>query len=141
MPPDATELALRALRHRNRPRSDLERRLDRAGIAPDERELTLDRLTEAGLVSDERYAAERAQALAKRGASDALIRRDLRRDGVEHAAVELAIAQLEPEADRALRVFDRRGGGATALRYLASRGFAAESLEGLGGLELPDAVE
>jgi regulatory protein len=141
VPPDATELALRALRHRNRSRSDVERRLDRAGIAPDERELTLDRLTEAGLLSDDRFAEERAQALAKRGASDALIRRDLRRDGVDHAAVEHAIEHLEPEADRAARVFDRRGGGSTALRYLAGRGFAADSLERLGRLESPDAVE
>jgi regulatory protein len=141
VPPDATELALRALRHRNRSRSDVERRLDRAGIAPDERELTLDRLAEAGLLSDERFAEERAQALAMRGASDALIRRDLRRDGVEHGVVEHAIAQLEPEADRAVGVFERRGAGSTALRYLASRGFAADSLERLGRLDAPDAVE
>jgi regulatory protein len=141
VPPDATDVALRALRHRNRSRSDVERRLDRAGIAPDEREATLDRLTEAGLLSDVRFAEERAHALATRGASDALIRRELRRDGVEHSAVEHAIAQLEPEADRAARVFDRRGGGSTALRYLASRGFAAESLERLPGLDAPDAVE
>ena len=137
MPPDATELALRALRHRNRSRSDVERRLDRAGIAPHERELTLNRLMEAGLLSDDRFAEERAQALAKRGASDALIRRD----GVDHSTVTHAIAQLEPEADRAARVFDRRGGGSTALRYLAARGFAADSLERLGGLDRPDAVE
>lgn len=141
MPADATELALRALRHRNRSRSDVERRLDRAGITPDERELTLDRLTKAGLLSDDRFAEERAQALAKRGRSDALIRRDLRRDGVEHSAVEHAIGRIEPEADRAVRIFDRRGGGSTALRYLASRGFAADSLERLTGLEPPDAVE
>jgi regulatory protein len=138
---DGTELALRALRHRNRSRSDIERRLDRAGVAPDEREATLDRLTEAGLLSDERFAEERAQTLARRGASDAIIRRDLRRDGIDQTALEHAIAQLEPEDERAARVFDRRGGGANALRYLASRGFAAETLERLAGLGAPDALE
>jgi regulatory protein len=136
-PVDATELALRALRHRNRSRSDLERRLDLAGVARGEREAALDRLAETGLLSDERFAEERAAALAGRGASDALIRNDLRRQGVEHAAAERAIAQLEPEDERAERIFERRGGGPKALRYLAGRGFASATLERLS----PDALE
>jgi regulatory protein len=140
-PVDATELALRALRHRNRSRSEVERRLDKAGVAPDEREAALDRLTEAGLLSDDRFAEERADALARRGASDALIRRDLRRQGVDHAAVEHAIAQLASEDERAAGVFERRGGGEKALRYLAGRGFAAETLERLTGTQVPDALE
>jgi regulatory protein len=110
-------------------------RLDRAGVTPDEREATLDRLTEAGLLSDDRFAEERAQTLARRGAGDARIRHDLRRQGVEHATVEHAIAQLEPEDERAERLFAERGGGAKALRFLAGRGFAAESLERLNALE------
>jgi regulatory protein len=130
-PVDATELALRALRHRNRSRHDLDQRLDRAGVTPDERSAALDRLTEAGLLSDDRFAEERARALAGRGASDALIRHDLRRQGVEHAAVEHAIAQLDSEDERAARIFERRGGGPQALRYLAGRGFAADTLEHL----------
>jgi regulatory protein len=140
-PADATELALRALRHRNRSRHDLEQRLDSAGVTPDERSAALDRLTEAGLLSDDRFAEDRARALAERGASDALIRHDLRRQGVEHAAVEHAIAQLESEDERATRVFERRGGGAKALRYLAGRGFAAETLERLTEVDVPDALE
>jgi regulatory protein len=132
---DATELALRALRHRSRSRHDLMERLDRAGVTPDEREATLDRLTEAGLLSDDRFAEERAQSLARRGAGDARIRHDLRRQGVEHATVEHAIAQLKPEDERAERLFAERGGGAKALRYLAGRGFAVESLERLNALE------
>jgi regulatory protein len=134
-PVDATELALRALRHRNRSRSDLEQRLRSAGVEPDEREAALDRLTETGLLSDERFAHERARALARRRASDALIRQDLRRQGVDHSAIEHAIAQLEPEDERALRVFERRGRGTKALRYLAGQGFAAETLERLGSAD------
>jgi regulatory protein len=128
---DATELALRALRHRNRSRHELSQRLQRAGISPDEREATLDRLTEAGLVSDERYAEERARSLAQRGLGDALIRQDLRRQGVEHESVERAMAQLEPEDERATRAFERRGGEARALRYLAGKGFSPETLDRL----------
>jgi len=130
---DAMEVALRALRHRNRSRCELEERLDRAGVATEEREATLDRLTEAGLLSDERFAEERALALVRRGAGDALIRRDLRRYGVDHAAVEQAIAELPPEEERAARLFERRGGGARALRQLAARGFAAETIDRLAG--------
>jgi regulatory protein len=135
VPADATELALRALRHRNRSRQDIEQRLDRAGVTPDEREAALDRLTEAGLLSDDRFAEDRAQTLARRGASDAQIQHDLRRQGVEHATVEHAVAQLEPEDERADRLYIERGGGAKALRFLAGRGFAAETLERLNALE------
>ena len=135
---DAAELALRALRHRDRSRRDLDQRLDQAGVSPDERAAALDRLTEAGLLSDDRFAEDRARSLAGRGASDALIRRELRREGIDHAAVEHAIAQLEPEDARAAWVFERRGGGVKALRYLAGRGFAAETLERLSA---DDALE
>lgn len=134
-PADAAEVALRALRHRNRSRHDIAQRLDRAGVTPDEKEATLDRLTEAGLLSDDRFAEERARTLAHRGSSDAQIRHDLRRQGVEHATVEHAIAQLEPEDERAERLFNERGGGPKALRFLAGRGFAEESLERVNALE------
>jgi regulatory protein len=130
---DATELALRALRHRSRSRHELSQRLQRAGISRDEREATLDRLTEAGLVSDERYAEERARSLAQRGMGDTLIRQDLRRQGVEHESVERAMAQLEPEDERAVRIFERRGGETRALRYLAGKGFSPEILDRLAG--------
>jgi regulatory protein len=128
---DATELALRALRHRNRSRHELSQRLQRAGIPADEREATLDRLTEAGLVSDERYAEERARLLAQRGLGDRLIRQDLRRQGVERESVERALAQLAPEDERAVEIFERRGGEARALRYLSGKGFSAEILDRL----------
>jgi regulatory protein len=139
--PDATELALRALRHRNRSRHDVDQRLERAGVAPDERAAALDRLAETGLLSDEAFAEDRAQTLALRGAGDAFIRHDLRRHGIEHTAVEHAIAELEPEEIRATRVFEQRGGGPNALRYLAGRGFAGETLAHLSEMHAPDAVE
>src|SRR5918992_4290102 len=127
-PVDATELALRALRHRNRSRRELEQRLERSGIAPGQREATLERLAETGLLSDDTFAEDRARTLARRGAGDTFIRHDLRRHGIDHAAAEHAIAELEPEEGRAARLFERRGGGPKALRYLAGRGFAAETL-------------
>jgi regulatory protein len=128
---DATELALRALRHRDRSRRELDQRLAKAGIEPAERAETLDRLAASGLVSDERFAAGRARSLAARGAGDDLIRTDLRRRGVASGTVEQAIAELEPEEARAAELHERRGGDAKALRYLAGKGFSRETLEGI----------
>ena len=128
---DATDVALRALRHRDLPRSGLDERLARAGVEADERRETIERLAETGLVSDERYARERARVLAERGAGDDAIRGDLRRHGVERDLADSAVEELEPEPERASRVFARRGGGEQALRYLARKGFGREALEGL----------
>jgi regulatory protein len=126
---EATELALRALRHRDRSRRDLDERLERAGIPAEERADALDELAEAGLLSDDRFAEERARGLAARNASDALIRTDLRRHGIPDALVAQVLAGLEPEEARAARIFEQRGGGDRALRYLAGKGFAREALE------------
>jgi regulatory protein len=130
---DAKELALRALRHRDRSRHDLDRRLERAGIAASERERALDGLVEAGLLSDARFAEARARALVERSAGDELIRRDLARHGIDESVAAGVLAELPPEAERAERAFAKRGGDAKALRHLASKGFSAESLERVSG--------
>jgi regulatory protein len=126
---EATELALRALRQRDRSRHDLDRRLERAGISAVERQQALDRLADAGLLSDARFAEARARALVERFAGDQLIRRDLAQHGIDDDLVTNVLAELPPETERAERAFARRGGDAKALRYLASKGFSTESLE------------
>lgn len=128
---EARELALRALSHRDRSRRELDQRLERAGIPVDERDATLDALTETGLVSDERFAEARARGLAAKNGSDNLIRNDLRRHGIDADVIAKILDALEPEHERAAGIFRRRGGGERALRYLASKGFARESLEAL----------
>jgi regulatory protein len=128
---EATELALRALRHRDRSRRDLDERLERAGIPAEDRAEALDALVSTGLLSDERFAAERARSLVARNASDTLIRSDLRRHGISADAVEEILHELEPEPERAERIFRQRGGGERGLRYLAGKGFSRDSLETL----------
>jgi regulatory protein len=128
---EATELALRALRHRDHSRRDLDRRLERAGIPVEERQEALDGLASSGLQSDERFAEARARALVARSSGDELIRRDLVGHGIDDEVVAKVVATLPPEPERAERAFERRGGDAKALRYLAGKGFAAESLEPL----------
>jgi regulatory protein len=128
----ARELALRALNHRDRSRRELEQRLGRAGVPAEELDAALDELADAGLLSDARFAEARARGLAAKNGSDSLIRSDLRRHGIDREAIAEILEGVEPESERAARIFERRGGGDRALRYLAAKGFARESLEALG---------
>lgn len=134
--PGARELALRALNHRDRSRRELEQRLDRAGVSPAEREATLDALEETGLLSDARFAEARARGLAAKSGSDRLIRNDLRGHGIATELIAEILDGLEPEAERAARIFQRRGGGERGLRYLTTKGFERDSVESLAGDEV-----
>lgn len=128
---EARELALRALSHRDRSRRELELRLGRAGIPAEECGEVLDEFAAAGLLSDARFAEARARGLAAKNGSDSLIRNDLRRHGIDREEIAEILEGLEGEAERAARIFERRGGGDRALRYLAAKGFSRESLEPL----------
>jgi regulatory protein len=127
----ADEAAVRELSRRDRTRSELDSRLERAGVRAAERQETLERASRAGLVDDGRFAAARARALAERGAGDLLVLDDLEQRGVDRGIAQEAVSRLEPEADRAVRILQARGRTRRTLRYLASRGFSAESLEPL----------
>jgi len=127
----AESVTVRALARRDRSRAELEQRLVRAGVREVDRQATLDRAARVGLVDDGRFARARARSLAARGAGDALIREELGRHGVEDDAGRAAVSELEPEVTRAARIVDERGRTARTLRYLASRGFGEESLDGL----------
>ena len=126
--PDAVEtapldLAIRALRFRDRSAAELEARLEQRGVGEAERAQALETLERIGYVDDERFARMRAEQLAERGSGDALIRDDLERRGLAADLVELAIGELEPERERAARIVERRGRSVKTARYLASRGF------------------
>ena len=128
---EARELALRALNHRDRSRRELEQRLRQAGVADDDCHQTLDELARAGLQSDARFAEARARGLAAKNSGDSVIRNDLRRHGIDQELISEILEALEPERERAAGIFLRRGAGDRALRYLAGKGFARESLEAL----------
>jgi len=127
----AEGVTVRSLARRDRSRSELETRLERAGVREPDRRETLDRAARAGLVDDARFARSRAGSLAERGAGDALILEDLERHGVDERTARAALSELAPEAARAMRIVEERGGTAKTLRYLAARGFGDESVEGL----------
>ena len=123
----ALAVATRALARREFSVQGLRERLARAGVEPSDAEDALAELEHAGLVSDVRFAEQRAGSLAERGKGDQAIRADLERQGVAAELVEEAIASLEPEGDRAARIVSRRGGGEKTARLLASRGFDEET--------------
>jgi len=125
------DLAMRALRVHDRSAAELEARLEQRGVGEAERAQALETLERIGYVDDERFARMRAKRLAERGAGDALIRDDLERRGLAADLVELALGELEPERERAARIVERRGSSVKTARYLASRGFGEDALDGI----------
>jgi regulatory protein len=123
---DAREVALRALRQRDRSVRELDRRLSDRGFDEDERAEALEGLIRTGLVDDARFAEGRARSLARRGAGDALIRHALRMAGVSREDAETALGAVEPESSRAREIVARRGPGPATARYLRTKGFSDE---------------
>ena len=126
---EALDLAVRALRHRDRSRATLRERLARAGVARAACEEALDTLTRSGIVDDERFARARANSLAARDSGDGLISADLLAAGVPDETTAAAIAELEPERDRAATVVAARGETMSTARWLAGRGFSEDAIE------------
>ena len=136
---EALAVAGRALRRQDLSEHGIADRLARASVAPAAVEESLAVLSRAGLVDDARFARTRAGSLAERGYGDAAIRHDLGRHGVATEVVQAALESLEAEAERAQRLVERRGPGASTARYLASKGFGEEALEAAGGADFaPD---
>lgn len=130
---EALGSALRILRYRDQSRRRLEQRLAHRGIRVAARDDALEALEAAGYVDDARVAAARARALAERGYGDGAIRFALEAEGIASEHVEAAIGELEPEGDRARALLAARGEGAKTVRWLASKGFDASTLEDVAG--------
>jgi SOS response regulatory protein OraA/RecX len=136
---EALTVAGRALRRRDLSERGIAERLARASVAPAAVEESLAVLARAGLVDDTRFAHTRAANHAERGYGDAAIRHDLERQGIEAEVIRAALESLEAEGERARRLVERRGPGASTARYLASKGFGEEALEAAAGADFaPD---
>jgi regulatory protein len=116
----ALDAAARLLRHGDRSRAELERRLATKEIDPETAREALDTLERVGVLDDERTASLRAAKLAERGYGDLYIRAELERRALP---VEAALAELEPERDRAATLVARNSVGPA---WLARRGFDSE---------------
>lgn len=126
---DPLEVAVRALRRRDLAAAAVDERLERAGLAEPERREALETLDRLGYVDDSRFAVRRAQTLAARGWGDAGIAADLERQGIDDEQQAAALATLEPERERALRIVEQRGPGTKTAGYLARHGFAEDAVE------------
>jgi regulatory protein len=128
---EALAVATRALARREHSVRSLRERLLRGGVASNEADDALEELQRVGLLDDGRYARERARVLAERGKGDTAIRVDLEQAGVDAGEIESALAELDPETQRAARVVERRGATVATARLLASRGFDEAVVEAL----------
>ena len=126
---DALDAAARALTRRDRSEAGVLEALRRKGVAEEEAVEAVETLRRLGAVDDERFAEAGAASLAERGYGDAAIAFRLEREGVSRELAERAVSALEPETERASRLVARRGATAKTARWLASRGFAPDSVE------------
>jgi regulatory protein len=125
--------ATRALSAQDLSRRRLAERLQARGATAAESEHAANALEAAGLVDDARLARTRAAALAERGWGDAAVSARLQAEGVASELVAAALAELPPEAERAVRLAAREPDPRRAWRLLARRGFSPESAEAAVG--------
>ncbi|MCL4758032.1 MAG: recombination regulator RecX [Rhodocyclaceae bacterium] len=126
------ERAIRLLAQREHSRAELERKLAPHGSAQ-EIEETVDRMTELGLLSDQRFAEAWVRSHAARFGT-ARLRHDLAQRGVARELIDAALNEVCPEddLDRARAVWRSRFGQPPADlrerakqgRFLQARGFA-----------------
>lgn len=135
--------ALRYLSRREHSRFELRRKLAPHAESPDQLEGLLDELEKARFLSNERFAESVVHRKASRSGA-ALIRHELRSHALEPTLVEAQLATLrETEFERARALWVRRFGKrpespqdrARQLRFLISRGFAAETAFRIVGSE------
>ena len=132
----ALGVAGRALARRDLSATEVAGRLDRAGVAAPVAGTVGETLRAVGALDDRRVAETRAGSLADRGWGDAAIEAKLAQAGLDEALVREAVAGLQPEVERARRVFASATDPAKAARRLAARGFAAETVGELLGAGL-----
>jgi SOS response regulatory protein OraA/RecX len=126
---DALDAAARALTRRDRSEAGVLEVLRRKGVAEDEALEAVETLRRVGAVDDERFAVAGAASLAEHGYGDMAIAFRLEREGVSGDLAERAVSALEPETERARQLVARRGATPKTARWLASRGFAPDSVE------------
>ena len=140
-PSDPIDLAARALRHRDRSRSQVDERLARAGVEDDRRADARDALERIGYVDDARFAGQRAASLAERGYGDDAISALLAADGVPPELAGDAVGALRPESERAAEIVASLGASPRTAARLARKGFGEDAVEAAAGRFATDESE
>jgi len=132
--PSLKARALRLLAQREHSRLELERKLAQHETEPGTLAQALDWLQGKGFINENRVAESLVQRKAARMGT-ARIAQELAQKGLSHELVQDTVAELRStEAERAQEVWRRKFGQpagtlnerAKQLRFMASRGFAAE---------------
>ena len=128
------ERAIAHLARREHTRAELARKLAPHAESPEEVQAVLDELARRKLISDERFAVTRGEALGRKFGT-ARVERELRDKGVAAEAVERISGDLKAsELERAREVWRKRFGApartaaerAKQGRFLQGRGFSFE---------------
>jgi len=126
------ERAIAHLARREHTRAELARKLAPHAESPDEVQALLDDLARRKLISDERYASTRSEALAQKFGAARVVR-ELRDKGVAADSIERISGELKAnELERAREVWRKRFGAAPQSaaerakqgRFLQGRGFS-----------------
>jgi regulatory protein len=143
---DAAERrALRLIARRPRSRTELDRRLGEWGLGPADAAGVLERLGSVGLVDDDALAGAVVSARRADGYGRLRIRHDLGRIGIDGPTTAAhAATTAEAEVERARAALGARRAPATddaagvrrAAGYLARRGFDADTVAAVLGLDL-----
>jgi regulatory protein len=137
---------LRLVAIRARSRAELDRRLARWQVAPDERDDLLDRLAAVGLLDDQAFAQQLSSSLRRGGHGSARAAYELARYGIDDVTASPAVADhAQADGDIAATILERRFGPppydpATRRRaagLLARRGFDEDVIRPLLSLDEP----
>jgi regulatory protein len=127
---EARDLAAKLLSRRELSRRELRRRLEGSGVDEPLAEEVMDDFESWRFVDDRRLAAAVAGSLARRGYGDLAIAARLDERGLSAEDRDEALAELEPEADRAATLARTGRRDARALGgFLHRRGFTEEAIE------------
>lgn len=100
--PSAWDVALRLLGVRARSRAEIAERLARREFDEDVIADVLDRLAESGLLDDDEFAHEWVQSRHRySGRGRVALRRELRTKGIDEETIDTALAEIDPEDERA----------------------------------------
>ncbi len=143
----AYEKALRLLTVRSRSRKELKQRLVAEKFSEKQTERVLDRLADAGLIDDRKFAVERARAMGKgKGWGPRKLRSDLAHRGIAREAIDEAVSQAygtQSCAQVMKRLIKKRFGNQVltqkadrkakgkAQRYLLGRGFEPDDVSAM----------
>ena len=128
----ASAQALKLLARREHTRSELARKLAQRGIDRQHADTALQRLVDAGYLSDTRYAQARVTELLRRRYGPLRAQADLRSHGVDSEVIDRVVDTEHPDWYAACRAAHARSAGPKEAATLAQRARQQRHLQARG---------